>query len=132
MSVLCLVRHGQASFFSDDYDQLSPKGVAQSRLLGKYWVENLVDIDEVYSGSLARQLQTAEAVGESFRQASKRWPEVQVLSGLNEYCGDKVMEVLRPELAEKHPHVRRLGEEFECAAEERERYRTFHRHPTAR
>ena len=37
MSVLYVVRHGQASFFTDNYDQLSPKGVEQSRLLGKYW-----------------------------------------------------------------------------------------------
>ena len=126
MSVLYIVRHGQASFFTDDYDQLSPKGVEQSRLLGKYWVENQVEIDEVYSGSLARQLQTAEAVGESFRQAGKSWPEVQVLRGLNEYGADNVLGHLRAELVEKHEHVRRLSEEFERATEERERYRTFH------
>jgi broad specificity phosphatase PhoE len=127
MSVLYVVRHGQASFFTDNYDQLSPKGVEQSRLLGKYWVENCVEIDEVYSGSLARQLQTAEAVGDAFRQSDKPWPNVQVLSGLNEYGGDYLMKDLRAELVQKHDHVRRLSEEFERATEERQRYRTFHR-----
>ena len=127
MSVLYVVRHGQASFFTDNYDRLSPKGVEQSRLLGKYWVENRVEIDEVYSGSLARQLQTAEAVGEIFCQAAKPWPNVQVLSGLDEYGGDYLMKDLRAELVQKHDHVRRLSEEFERATEERQRYRTFHR-----
>ena len=35
MSELVLVRHGQASFFSDDYDQLSPLGELQSQTLGQ-------------------------------------------------------------------------------------------------
>src|SRR5262245_3310010 len=96
MSVLYLVRHAQASFFTDDYDRLSPKGVEQSRLLGKYWVEDQVEIGQIYSGSLARQLQTAEAVGEMFRQSGNPWPEVQVLDGLN--GAGNVMEHLRAEL----------------------------------
>ena len=39
MSVLTLVRHGQASFFADDYDRLSAAGEQQSRLLGQFWLE---------------------------------------------------------------------------------------------
>ena len=30
MSILHLIRHGQASFGADDYDNLSPKGIEQS------------------------------------------------------------------------------------------------------
>ena len=37
MSVLTLVRHGQASFFAADYDRLSPAGEGQARHLGDYW-----------------------------------------------------------------------------------------------
>jgi broad specificity phosphatase PhoE len=127
MSVLYVVRHGQASFFKEDYDQLSDKGVEQSRRLGKYWVDNQVEFDEVYSGSLARQRQTAQAIGESFHEAERSWPEVQELDGLNEYCAEHFMEDLRAELVEKYEHVRRLSDEFERATEDRERYRTFHR-----
>ena len=127
MSTLYLVRHGQASFLQDDYDQLSPLGVEQSRQLGSHWIENNIQIDEAYSGSLKRQLQTAAVVGESYRQAGQHWPEVQVLEGLNEYDGDRVMEDLRAELAERHDHVRVLSEEYEHAVTEHERYRTFHR-----
>ncbi len=34
MGTLYLVRHGQASFGSDDYDRLSPLGQRQSQRLG--------------------------------------------------------------------------------------------------
>ena len=37
MSVLLLVRHGQASWGSADYDVLSDRGHEQSRLLGRHW-----------------------------------------------------------------------------------------------
>ena len=35
MSRLILVRHAQASFFSKDYDQLSPLGEVQAAALGE-------------------------------------------------------------------------------------------------
>ena len=127
MSVLFVVRHGQASFLADDYDQLSPMGVEQSRVLGSFWAENEVEVDEVYSGSLIRQRQTAEAAGESFTGAGKPWPQIQILEGLNEYDADRLMVDLLPELVDKHEQVRRLSQEFEQAEEERDRYRTFHR-----
>jgi len=37
MGQLLLVRHGQASFGADDYDQLSAMGQKQSIRLGEYW-----------------------------------------------------------------------------------------------
>ncbi len=127
MSVLYIVRHGQASFFSHDYDRLSEKGYKQAQRLGEYWRENQIEIDEVYSGSLKRQLQTAEACGGSYAISGNRWPETQILEGLNEYHADEVMEKLKPELVENHSPVRKLYNEYENATEERERYRTFHR-----
>ena len=37
MGTLYLVRHGQASFGADNYDQLSPLGHEQGVRLGRYW-----------------------------------------------------------------------------------------------
>ena len=45
MSTLALVRHAQASFFADNYDQLSPVGEQQARLLGQYWVKRQMRFD---------------------------------------------------------------------------------------
>src|SRR5262249_9030082 len=85
VSTLTLVRHGQASFFSEDYDRLSPIGEAQSRNLGAYWVRLGETFSEVYVGPLRRQQRTAELVGEEFRRAGLRWPEPTVIAALNEY-----------------------------------------------
>lgn len=60
MSTLYLVRHGQASFGTANYDQLSPVGREQCALLGQFLVESGEKIDRIYSGSLHRQKETAE------------------------------------------------------------------------
>ena len=39
MGQLYLVRHGQASFGADDYDQLSELGRRQAVQLGRYWAQ---------------------------------------------------------------------------------------------
>jgi broad specificity phosphatase PhoE len=127
MSKLVLVRHGQASFFSGDYDRLSETGERQARVLADYWLKNGVAFDEVYTGTLVRQRRTGEIAGEAFRAAGRAWPEHEVLPGLDEYPADDMMESLLPRLCEREERFRRLNEEFENAASGREKYRTFHR-----
>lgn len=127
MSVLYLVRHGQASFLQDNYDQLSPLGIEQAQLLGQYWASEGIQISEVYAGSLARQQQTAEAVGSSIQAAGMKWPEPTIDSGFDEYSSDAIMGLLRAELQDRDAEVRRLSEEFDAAREAKQRYRSFHR-----
>lgn len=127
MSTLTLIRHGQASFFSDDYDKLSELGEEQSRVLARYWVEQGVAFDEVYTGSLKRQARTAECAGEVFVQAGLAWPGIEVFEGLNEYPADDVMGILLPELCSKHPEMQRLNDEYAEAEGAGEKYKTFHR-----
>ena len=61
MSVLLLVRHGQASWGSADYDQLSATGTEQSRVLGRALATRGVRPDLVVRGSMKRHRQTADA-----------------------------------------------------------------------
>jgi broad specificity phosphatase PhoE len=61
MSVVLLVRHGQASWASSDYDRLSPLGEEQSRVLGAALVARGVRPDLLVSGSMRRHRQTAAA-----------------------------------------------------------------------
>jgi broad specificity phosphatase PhoE len=64
MSTLTVVRHGQARPFDSNPDQLSALGEEQARALAEYWRRTGVAFDDVWSGSLLRQRQTAElAVG---------------------------------------------------------------------
>lgn len=60
MSQVQLVRHGQASWGSDDYDVLSPLGEQQSRVLGEAFAARGVRPDLVVRGSMRRHRQTAE------------------------------------------------------------------------
>lgn len=54
-----MVRHGQASFGTDDYDRLSPRGKEQSRALGAHLDRQGTLPVRITSGGMKRQLQTA-------------------------------------------------------------------------
>lgn len=127
MSRLTIVRHGQASFFADDYDKLSELGERQSEVLAEYWLSQGVSFDEIYTGTLERQIRTAEVVGETYRDSGRPWPEHTILPGLDEYDADSVMKKILPELTAREDRFKRLDDDYINAGEPREKYATFHR-----
>lgn len=62
MSEVYFVRHGQASFGSDNYDQLSEKGHLQARLLGEYFASQQMQFDHILTGDMVRHRETAEGI----------------------------------------------------------------------
>ncbi len=66
MSVIYLIRHGQASFGTDNYDQLSAVGREQSAILGSYFATLGEPIHRIYTGTLERQRETAQLVAAAF------------------------------------------------------------------
>jgi broad specificity phosphatase PhoE len=60
MSVVYLVRHGQASFGAAEYDQLTGLGVEQARVLGAALRSRLASLDAVIVGGRERHRKTAE------------------------------------------------------------------------
>ena len=81
MGVIQLVRHGQASFGSADYDVLSALGERQARCLGAALAKRGVRPASVVSGSMRRQLASAAALA-----AAAGWPlEPSVDPGWNEF-----------------------------------------------
>jgi len=76
---LILIRHGQASFGSDDYDRLSPLGHQQSDWLGQHVVDHLPAPDKVVCGTLRRHRETLSAM-----QKSLMFDEVTFDPRLNE------------------------------------------------
>jgi len=125
MSVLTLIRHGQASFFADDYDQLTPLGEQQSRLLGEYWLQRRVQFDAVYAGPRARQQRSAELAGAALRQAGQRWPDPVRLPDLDEFDLHGVFHQLVPELGQQSPEFAALLEGYRRSTGERDRLRAF-------
>lgn len=85
MSVLYLVRHGQASFGAQDYDQLTTLGVEQCRQLARHWAALGREVPQVFAGRLRRQQASAEAFAATLGEASGRAPAVEVIDGLEEY-----------------------------------------------
>ena len=55
MKLISLVRHGQASYGADDYDKLSPKGVAQTQWLGDSFRQPGRQVHHLVSGDMVRQ-----------------------------------------------------------------------------
>src|SRR4051812_23800464 len=108
MSVLTLVRHGQASLFADNYDQLSPLGETQARRLGEFWARRQIDFDEVYCGPRARQRQTAEIAGAAVAQSGRTWPAPEVLEEFDEYDFGNLVRDLAPGLARQDAAFREL------------------------
>ena len=125
MSVLALVRHAQASFFSDEYDRLSPAGEAQARRLGDYWAARGDVVSEAFVGPRQRHQQTAQLVGDEFRRAGLTWPEPVVLPELDEYDLAGLLGRLAPALARQDPAFERLVAAHRLSSEVVERTRTF-------
>ena len=62
MASLYLIRHGQASFGSDHYDQLSPLGQRQADVSGRFFADVGLHFAQAASGDLSRQRETGERV----------------------------------------------------------------------
>ncbi len=106
MSALYLIRHGQASFGTDDYDRLSPTGITQAALLARYWLHIGLEFDAVYAGQMKRQIDTAQEVLSRYREAGRKAPELQILPEFNEYDSKGILKALIREMAAADPDLR--------------------------
>jgi broad specificity phosphatase PhoE len=127
MSTLLLVRHGQARLFTDDYDRLSDLGFDQAEALARFWLERGIRPDQVFSGSMVRQRQTADKVGEVFATSGEEWPELQEVPGLNEYPAEEITRSLVPALREADPSLDELASALNSSEHYADKYRYLHR-----
>jgi broad specificity phosphatase PhoE len=97
MGTLYLVRHGQASFGAEDYDQLSDLGHKQSVRLGEYFARKGIHFDALIAGTLRRHKQTLEGILQGMNRAGEHlsW------EGLNEYDSEAVIATIHPHKLEK-------------------------------
>src|SRR3954468_5102700 len=91
MGVVMLVRHGQASFGSADYDVLSSRGVRQSRKVAEALSAFGVAPTTLIHGGMRRQRETAEqmllgaAAWELPLQVDEAWEELNHMAVMNAY-----------------------------------------------
>lgn len=104
MATIYLVRHGQASFGKENYDQLSPRGWEQGRVLGR-WLAGKIVPAAVFGGDLERHRETVEAIATGYGSAL---PDMQVAPGFNEFDHTTVVERYRPEWSDRAVMARDL------------------------
>jgi broad specificity phosphatase PhoE len=92
MGNLYLVRHGQASFGADNYDQLSALGQRQSVRLGEHFAQRGITFDSVITGTLQRHLQTWQGIAQG--AGLNHTPLAR--SGLNEYDSEALLKAIHP------------------------------------
>ena len=128
MSRLLLVRHGQASAGSDDYDQLSERGYQQARSLGAQWAAEGVMPDSVYVGPRKRHRQSAETLA---AELPAGWPEPTYLDEWDEHDAFAVVMHSVPLLAENDEWVAEGAEKMSSGGPEALRaYLRLYRHVT--
>ncbi|MEO6293421.1 MAG: histidine phosphatase family protein [Burkholderiaceae bacterium] len=114
MSNLYLVRHGQASFGAEDYDNLSELGHKQALRLGEYFKQKGLQFDAVLTGTLRRHVQTYAGIAQGagfaqdagFAHVPLQWP------GLNEYDSHAVIEAIHPYKLDKPDTPERYRHHF--------------------
>lgn len=107
---LVLVRHGQASFHSADYDVLSDLGCEQGVRLGTWLAHSGRGIDRIFSGPLKRQIDTATALREGAGAADEGFPEPVIDERWREFPAIRLLKQGIPVLAEKDDELREMLE----------------------
>jgi broad specificity phosphatase PhoE len=105
MSMIYMIRHGQASFGKEDYDQLSPLGKRQARILAQHFLDTGFHPDAVYSGTMARQTGTAQEVLAAYGVARRNVPQLEMLNGFNEYNTAAIITALFPGMVKDNPSL---------------------------
>jgi broad specificity phosphatase PhoE len=104
MASIYLVRHGQASFNSENYDRLSDLGRLQARLTGEFLARTGVRFDTAYCGTLVRQRDTAELA------LAGQGHDVPLIvdERLDEVRNDEHLEHLLPKVLAQRPELQAI------------------------
>lgn len=127
MSRVFLVRHAQASFLQPNYDQLSPLGERQARLLGEFWARQGLEFDRVVTGPRVRQTGTASIAGQACQRTGVKFPEPCVMEEFDEYQGESVLDRSLPELLQSDGQIRALHQAYQGSGTAVERQVNFQR-----
>jgi broad specificity phosphatase PhoE len=123
LSRIYLVRHGQAGT-REAYDSLSNLGKRQARLLGEYFLSEGTQFAAAFSGTLARQAQTALEVKAAYHDAGARFPELAWDCGWNEFDLAGIYRAFAPRLCEEDAgfarEYRELAAQARAAANQHE------------
>jgi broad specificity phosphatase PhoE len=110
MTTLYLIRHGQASFGQENYDQLSDLGQQQATHLGQVLAKRLAKFDAVCLGTMVRHQQTASNCLLGFEQVFEQ-SEAIFDNGWNEYDHQDILRQYRPEFITSKSMMDYIGQQ---------------------
>jgi broad specificity phosphatase PhoE len=99
MAQIILVRHGQASFGKDNYDELSQVGHQQARHLGQWFSAIGSSFDHVVTGTMERQRATAKSCLANVSEGHYVTEPWLVDPGFNEYDHIEILARHRSDLS---------------------------------
>ncbi|MGO1461144.1 MAG: histidine phosphatase family protein [Marinobacter sp.] len=105
MATVYLVRHGQASFGEENYDQLSPRGWEQGKALGR-WMTSIIEPAAIFGGDMQRHRETVEAIATGY---GSQLPGMQVVCGFNEFDHEAIVHSHRPEWRDRQVMAKDLA-----------------------
>ncbi len=111
MTEIYFIRHGQASFGSDNYDCLSDLGISQSELLGDYFNRLNICFKAVYSGPLERQVDTAKIVTKQLDCGST--PALCITDNFDEFDAEAMIAPQIKEMVKEDPSLATAAAHFE-------------------
>lgn len=112
MSQIYFIRHAQASYMQEDYDQLSPHGMKQSEALGHFLQQNELHFDKLFVGPLRRQQQTLQIVADVYESHQSVFVQPTLLPELAEHAGPEALRFLQASLAVSNPQIKQWTEEI--------------------
>lgn len=124
MGALYLIRHGQASFGSQNYDALSALGHQQGHAVGQALKARGVTPEAVVAGTMQRHQETARAA----LLAMALDVPMRVHAGVNEFDHENVIEVAEPRYADKAV----MMAEMTASGDPRRAFQTFFQDAVAR
>ncbi|GAB5382038.1 MAG: histidine phosphatase family protein [Aliiglaciecola sp.] len=99
MTIIYLIRHGQASFGQQNYDNLSEHGHQQARILGESLQSRVGQFDKLVLGSMLRHRQTLENCLNAMQHAFDE-DDLRIEAGWNEYDHNDILAQLGPEFCD--------------------------------
>jgi broad specificity phosphatase PhoE len=106
MSTLYLIRHGQASFGSREYDKLSKPGSLQSRVCAEHILKRNIRLSAIYTGAMARHSETLDPLLLLYDEMGIAAPPVATMEEFNEYDWRRVISEIFPEMIKENPSLK--------------------------
>ena len=114
MGKLVFIRHAQASYMAEDYDNLSDFGIEQSKSLGEYFNKQGEEFDHVVIGPLKRHKQTYD---HCYSMMSSQIAKPVYLEGLREHHGPEALRLKDGDLEHIYPEVKEWRAEMDAKPE---------------